>query len=199
MKSAMRWSTSFANRTAVGMRITRGYVLKPSCGTRNEINKRLERLDQFELKPKPTVDHHGGKLPETIDVDKSRLLEPSEFLLKIAVIVRPMITARSRGADFSKIGFSARRAPHKLVEVFVTSASISFLECFRRSADIVGINKTAARPQQRKNFFKNIAPPLVFREMMQRSRRNNYIEFALHRFEPTCRFKRSLNKTHAIH
>src|SRR6516164_2539672 len=158
MKFAIRWSTSFANRTAVGTPITRGYVSKPSCGTRSEVNKRLERLENFELelKPKPTVDHHGGKLPETIDVDESCLFEPGEFPIEVAVILRSMITARRCGADFRKIGFSPCRSPYKLVEVFVTSAPISLFQCLRRGANIVGVDKTAADPQQRKNFFENI-------------------------------------------
>ena len=113
-----------------------GSVSKPNCGrfanrdvSNVEPSETIERLERLELdlRPKPAVNDHRGELPETINVDEPCLLQPGELLLEIAVVVRPMITARSGGPDFRQVRLAAARSPYNLIEVFFARPSISVL------------------------------------------------------------------------
>ena len=92
----------------------------------SEAIERLERLE-LDLRSKPAIHHHGGELPETINVDEPCLLQPGELLLEITVVVRPMITARGGGPDFRQVALAVAGPPYKLIEIFFARPPISLL------------------------------------------------------------------------
>ena len=92
--------------------------------------ERFEHLERFErtLRPKPSVNHGRRKLPETIHILKSRFSEPGEFFFEIAVVVRAMVRARGRRADFRQVRLATAGFPDKLVEVLVSCSTITFAQ-----------------------------------------------------------------------